>query len=124
MAAGLRPAGQGEPPGGGVGVELAQVYSRFGVGTTLVEGGDRILTRDHPRSSAMVADQLTREGVEIRTGVRATSVRAGGAGRVVTLSDGSTAEGSELLVAVGRRASDLRDLGGGEAGVGLDEHGR
>jgi pyruvate/2-oxoglutarate dehydrogenase complex dihydrolipoamide dehydrogenase (E3) component len=110
--------------GGPVGVELAQVYSRFGVGTTLVESGDRILARDHPRSSSVVADQLTREGVDIRTGVRATAVRSGGPGRVVTLSDGSTAEGSELLVAVGRRASDLRELGVEEAGVSLDEHGR
>jgi dihydrolipoamide dehydrogenase len=109
--------------GGVVGVELAQVYVRFGVKTVLVEGSDRILARDHPRSSKVVADQLRYEGVDIRTGVTATAVRAGGAGRIVELSDGSEAEGAELLVAVGRRLHDLRALGLEELGASLTERG-
>jgi pyruvate/2-oxoglutarate dehydrogenase complex dihydrolipoamide dehydrogenase (E3) component len=109
--------------GGPVGVEMAQVYARFGVKTTIVNGGDRILGRDHPRSSDVVAAQLQREGVEIRDGVQATAVRTGGAGRIVELSDGSTVEGAELIVAVGRRGSDLRALGLEEAGVTLGERG-
>jgi dihydrolipoamide dehydrogenase len=106
-----------------VGVELAQVYARFGVRTVIVEGNDRILSRDHPRSSQAVAEQLRREGVEIRTGVKAKAVRAGGPGRVVELSDGSRVEGAQLLVAVGRRAADLRALGVEAAGVRLDDRG-
>lgn len=109
--------------GGPVGVELAQVYARFGVRTVIVQGGDRILPRDHPRSSEVLAEQLATEGVEIRTGVHATAVRPGGAGRIVELSDGSTAEGAEVLVAVGRRPADLRDLGIEEAGVELGSRG-
>ena len=40
--------------GGPVGVELAQVFARFGVRTTLVDGNDRILARDHPRSLSLI----------------------------------------------------------------------
>jgi len=109
--------------GGPVGVELAQVYSRFGVPVTIVESGDRILPRDHPLSSKAVADQLTEEGVDIRYGARAESVSAGGAGRILHLSDGTTAEGAELLMAVGRRGADLRALGVEEAGASLNERG-
>jgi pyruvate/2-oxoglutarate dehydrogenase complex dihydrolipoamide dehydrogenase (E3) component len=108
---------------GPVGVELAQVYARFGVRTTLVDGNDRILARDHPRSSAVLAAQLEAEGVDIRNNVRAERVSSGGAGRVVHLSDGSDVEAAEVLVAVGRRPADLRALGAEEAGVALDERG-
>jgi pyruvate/2-oxoglutarate dehydrogenase complex dihydrolipoamide dehydrogenase (E3) component len=109
--------------GGVVGVEMAQVFVRFGVRVTLVEGGDRILSRDHPLTSKAVADQLVDEGLDLRTGVTALRVRAGGAGRIVELSDGSAVEGAELLVAVGRRPADLRALGAEEAGAKLDERG-
>jgi pyruvate/2-oxoglutarate dehydrogenase complex dihydrolipoamide dehydrogenase (E3) component len=109
--------------GGPVGVELAQVYARFDVRVTIVEAGDRILPRDHLLSSKAVADQLAEEGVEIRYGARAESVSAGGAGRVLHLSDGTTAEAAELLLAVGRRGADLRALGAEEAGARLDDRG-
>lgn len=109
--------------GGVVGVEMAQVFVRFGVRVTLVEGGDRILSRDHPLTSKAVADQLKEEGLDLRTGVTAERVRSGGAGRFVELSDGSTVEGAELLVAVGRHPADLRALGAEEGGAKLDERG-
>ncbi len=109
--------------GGVVGVELAQAYARFGVKTTIVEGNDRVLPREHAKSSELVADQLREEGVELRTGVLAKAVRKGGAGREVELADGSRVEGAELLVAVGRRAADLRSLGIQEAGVELSDKG-
>ena len=109
--------------GGVVGVEMAQVFVRFGVRVTLIEGGERILSRDHPLTSAAVTDQLVEEGLDLRTGVTASAVRAGGAGRIVELSDGSTVEGAELLVAVGRRPADLRALGVEEAGATLGDRG-
>jgi len=109
--------------GGPIGVELAQVYIRFGVKTVLVESNDRLLPRDHPLSSEHVERQLREERLDIRTGVKAMRVRTGGAGRIVELSDGSSVEGAELLVAVGRRPSDLRAMGIEEAGVELDERG-
>jgi pyruvate/2-oxoglutarate dehydrogenase complex dihydrolipoamide dehydrogenase (E3) component len=110
--------------GGVVGIELAQVYTRFGVRTTVVQGTDRILPRDHPKSSEIVAGQLNEEGVDIRTNVTATAVRAGGRGRIVELSDGSSVEAAEILVAVGRRGANLRELGCEEAGVKLNARGQ
>jgi pyruvate/2-oxoglutarate dehydrogenase complex dihydrolipoamide dehydrogenase (E3) component len=109
--------------GGPVGVEMAQVFVRFGVTTTLVEGNDRVLARDHPLNSKAVGDQLVEEGLDVRTGVHAKAVRRGGQGRIVELSDGSTVEGSEVLVSVGRRPADLRSLGAEEAGAELGERG-
>lgn len=110
--------------GGPVGVEIAQVFARFGVPTVLVEGEDRLLPRDHPASSKAVQDQLSQEGVDVRTGVLAQGVRNGGKGRIVELSDGSSVEGAELVVSVGRRPPDMRELGLEEAGVNLDDRGR
>lgn len=109
--------------GGPVGVEMAQVFARFGTKVTVVEGNDRLLPRDHPLSSKAVADQIAEEGIDVRTGVTATAVDPGGPGRFVGLSDGTKLEAAQVLVAVGRRPADLRALGAEEAGVTLDEHG-
>src|SRR4029077_19640254 len=54
--------------GGPTGVELAQVYNRYGVPTTIVEHNERLLARDHPRNSAAVEQSLPAEGVTIPTG--------------------------------------------------------
>ncbi len=82
-----------------------------------------VLPRDHPRSSEVVTDQLRTEGIDVRTRVHATAVRTGGEGRILEMSDGGAVEGAELLVAVGRRAPDLRAMGLEEAGVELSERG-
>jgi pyruvate/2-oxoglutarate dehydrogenase complex dihydrolipoamide dehydrogenase (E3) component len=99
--------------GGPTGCEMAQVYARFGVPTTIVQSGDRLAPTDHPRNSVAVADGLRASGVNVRLGVRAVAVR-GGAGKdgahVVELDDGTTAEGHAILVAVGREFP-LDDLG-------------
>ena len=102
--------------GGVVGVEIAQVFVRFGVRVTLVEGGDRILSRDHPLTSKHVADQLVEEGLS-STGRHGPRGPRRWGRRIVELSDGSTVEGAELLVAVGRRPADLRALGVEAAGA-------
>jgi dihydrolipoamide dehydrogenase len=91
--------------GGPTGCELAQAYVRFGVPTTIVQSGDRLMPTDHPRNSAVVAEALREDGVDVRLKVRAMTAHAG-AGRdgahVIDLSDGSTAEGHAILLAVGR----------------------
>ncbi|HVE77013.1 MAG TPA: NAD(P)/FAD-dependent oxidoreductase [Actinomycetota bacterium] len=108
--------------GGPMGVELSQVYARFGSKVTVVCGSsDRVLPRDHQASSAAVTKQLEMDGVRVLTGASACKVTRGGAGRIVDLSDGSKVEAAELLVAVGRRPSDLSALGVEEAGATLGE---
>ncbi len=99
--------------GGPTGVELAQVYARFGVPTTIVQSGPRLAPTDHPRNAEVLRAALERDGVTVRTGVRAIRARAG-AGRdgahVIDLDDGPSAEGHAVLVAVGR-TFPLDDLG-------------
>lgn len=110
--------------GGPTGCELAQVFARFGVPTTIVQSGSRLAPTDHPRNSGVIADALRRDGVDVRLDVRATAVR-GGAGRdgahVIELSDGTRAEGHAVLLAVGRDFL-LDDLG--LEAYGIDATGR
>jgi pyruvate/2-oxoglutarate dehydrogenase complex dihydrolipoamide dehydrogenase (E3) component len=110
--------------GGPTGCEMAQVFARFGVPTTIVQSGDRLMPTDHPRNAEAVQDGLRASGVEIRLGVRAVGVRPS-AGRdgahIIDLDDGSTAHGHEILLAVGR-AFPLDDLG--LEHYGIDTSGR
>ena len=91
--------------GGPTGVELAQVYARFGVPVTVVQSGARLAPTDHPRNSEAALRALQRDGVTVRLGVRAQAARAaaGALGAdVVELDDGTTAAGHVTLLAVGR----------------------
>ncbi len=99
--------------GGPTGCELAQGYARFGVPVTIVQSGDRLMPTDHPRNSAVIAEALREDGVDVRLGVRAMAARAGGGAdgaHAIDLSDGTTAEGHAILLAVGREFP-LDDLG-------------
>ena len=99
--------------GGPTGCELAQVFVRFGVPTTIVQSGPRLSPTDHPRNSEVIRAALERDGVTVRTGVRAVRARAGAGpdgAHVIELDDGSTAQGHEILLAVGR-TFPLDDLG-------------
>jgi pyruvate/2-oxoglutarate dehydrogenase complex dihydrolipoamide dehydrogenase (E3) component len=99
--------------GGPTGCELAQAYARFGVPVTIVQSGERLTPTDHPRNSAVVADALRDDGVDVRLGVRAVAARAGAGtdgAHVIELSDGTTAEGHAILLAVGREFP-LEELG-------------
>ena len=103
--------------GGAIGLELAQVFARFGVQVTIVEAADRVLAVEEPESSELIADVLRREGLEIHTGVKAERVRHDGERFTVDLSTGRSVGGDRLLLATGRQAR-LRDLG--LETVGLD----
>jgi pyruvate/2-oxoglutarate dehydrogenase complex dihydrolipoamide dehydrogenase (E3) component len=107
--------------GGAIGLELAQVYARFGVEVTVVEAMDRLLPADEPEASALVESALTADGVTVYTGMRASAVRHDGERFTITVGDGSELGGEKLLVAVGRRA-ELAELGLDT--VGLDPHAR
>ena len=102
--------------GGPVGAELSQAWSSLGTSVALIEGEERLLSREEPFAGEEVAAALReKHGVEVRTGVLAQRVSRGGAGIVVELSDGEEIEGAEILVAVGRRPRT--------AGLGLDSAG-
>lgn len=102
--------------GGAIGCELAQAFARFGVRVTLLEAGDRLLSKEEPEASAVIAEVLAREGIDVRLRAAVTAVERGPGSAVrVRLDDGAIIEAEKLLVAVGRRP--LTD------GLGLDAAG-
>ena len=109
--------------GGPTGVEMGQVFARYGVPVSLVHSNDRLNDRDHMRSSEALATALARDGVELRLGQRAERLeaRAGRDGaHVVRLSGGSVVEGHEVMLAIGRTAP-LDGLGLDSIGVELSD---
>jgi dihydrolipoamide dehydrogenase len=90
--------------GGPVGSELAQAWATLGTRVTLIEGAERLLSREEPFAGEQVATALReRHGVDVRTGVLAQRVSPSDAGIELELGDSSTVEAAELLVAVGRK---------------------
>ncbi len=107
--------------GGPTGCELAQVYARFGVPTTIIQSGPRLAPTDHPRNSEVIRTTLERDGVTVRTQTRAVRARAGAGtdgAHVIDLDDGSSVEGEAVLLAVGRDFP-LDDLGLEQYGIDL-----
>jgi dihydrolipoamide dehydrogenase len=98
--------------GGVVASEMAAAWSSLGAQVTMLVRGDGLLPSLEPFAGELVVEELRAGGVTVRTGVQVTSAsRDGGAGPVTAvLSDGSTVECEELLVATGRRPRTT-DLG-------------
>jgi pyruvate/2-oxoglutarate dehydrogenase complex dihydrolipoamide dehydrogenase (E3) component len=107
--------------GGAIGLELAQVFSRFGCRVTVVEGAPRIVPMEEPEASELIAGVLTAEGVEVRTDHAVTGARQNGPLLTLQLADGSEINGQRLLVATGRRTA-IAALG--LEGLGLDSSSR
>ena len=105
--------------GGQAGVELAQVFARFGTGVTVIEAAGRLLAQDEPESSALITKVFRREGITVHTGASAKAVSHDGRVFTVAAPGGPQVTGERLLVATGRRA-DLASLGVGA--IGQDEH--
>ncbi len=105
--------------GGSIGVELAQAFARFGSRVTVIEAAERLVAPEEPEASAVLADVLRAEGIDVRTGRTAVRVETAGENDiVVNTDDGDSARGAQLLVATGRRPNLT---GIGLASVGLDE---
>ena len=91
--------------GGSIGVELAQVFARFGAAVTVVEALPRLVAGEEPESSELLAKAFDVDGITVRTGVKAVEVAHDGAEFTVTLSAGQPLRAEKLLVAVGRTAN-------------------
>ncbi len=104
--------------GGPVGCELAQCFARLGSQVTQVEMLPRILAREDPEISELVAQQFREDGVDVRTGHRAVRFLREGGDKVLACEHGGREARipfDELLCAVGRIANT--------AGYGLEELG-
>jgi pyruvate/2-oxoglutarate dehydrogenase complex dihydrolipoamide dehydrogenase (E3) component len=103
--------------GSPVGVELGQVFCRFGARVTVLEGSPQLVPAEEPESGELLREVFARDGIDVRTGVKPAAVRHDGARFTVTLSNGGgEVTAGALLVAAGRR-TDLAGLGVGVLGV-------
>ena len=104
--------------GGPIGCELAQCFARFGARVTQVEMLPRILIREDPEISQMVADRFRKEGVSLLVNHKAKAFRIEN-GEKVLIAEHAGAEVriafDQLLVALGRVANTQ--------GYGLEELG-
>jgi pyruvate/2-oxoglutarate dehydrogenase complex dihydrolipoamide dehydrogenase (E3) component len=102
--------------GGAIGLELVQVFARFGVRVGVVEALDRLIAPEEPESSALAAEALAADGVEVHTSVSVEEVGYAHEEFQVGLGDGTTLRAEALLVSTGRRA-ELGELGLDTVGV-------
>ncbi len=105
--------------GGYIGLEFGQMFRRFGARVTII-AGSRVAPREDEDISAILAEVLTDEGVDIVYG-RPTRIGPAETGVKAELGNGTTIEGSHLLLATGRRSNS--DLLGPDHGIATDDRG-
>ena len=109
--------------GSGVtGAEFASAYNGLGAAVTLVSSRDRVLPGEDEDAATLIEDVFTRRGMTVLDRSRMATVERQGDGVRVTLTDGSTVDGSHCLLALGS-LPNTDDLGLKEAGVDLDDGG-
>jgi pyruvate/2-oxoglutarate dehydrogenase complex dihydrolipoamide dehydrogenase (E3) component/uncharacterized membrane protein YdjX (TVP38/TMEM64 family) len=109
--------------GGPIGCELAQCFARLGAQVTQIEMLPRILIREDPEFSALVAARLRADGIGVLVGHKALEVRVENGEKVIVVEH----EGREqriacdaILCAVGR-AANTHGYGLEELGIPVSE---
>jgi pyruvate/2-oxoglutarate dehydrogenase complex dihydrolipoamide dehydrogenase (E3) component/uncharacterized membrane protein YdjX (TVP38/TMEM64 family) len=104
--------------GGPIGCELAQCFARLGAKVTQIEMAPRIMLREDPEFSELVAKHFRADGIEVLVGHEAKEVRVENGAKVVVVEHEGREkriECDEILCAVGRAANTQ--------GYGLEELG-
>ena len=110
--------------GGAIGIEMGQAFQRLGAKVSIIETGDRILSKEDAEVSNFMKSFLEKERVRIFTKSKVVKAHKNDKGeKVVTVEkDGNIKEitGDEILVAAGRKPNtDGLDLE--KAGVKYDK---
>jgi pyruvate/2-oxoglutarate dehydrogenase complex dihydrolipoamide dehydrogenase (E3) component len=108
-----------------IGLEFAHCYRRFGARVTVIERAQKLLPREDDDVAAGIREILEREGVTIRTGAECMALRKSAERIAVEMQcrgGEPIAEGSHVLVAVGRRPN-TDDLGLEKTSIERDERG-
>ncbi len=94
--------------GGVIGIEFASLFARLGTQVTVLEMLPQILGPADREASDLLAKELKKEGVDIKTEVRVSNVASNGTSATVTFSDNAGAShnlnADIVLVAAGRPA--------------------
>lgn len=101
---------------GPIGIELAQMFARFGSKVTVVEAESRVLPREDHEISDVLREILAAEGIRLILSQKAMSVERKGGGKRIRLQSGACIEIEEIVVATGRRAN-VENLGLEAVGV-------
>jgi pyruvate/2-oxoglutarate dehydrogenase complex dihydrolipoamide dehydrogenase (E3) component len=101
--------------GGPVGLETAQMMSRFGARVTLVQHSDRLINREDPKVGGLIREVFEEEGIDVRVGCGVEKARSVRDGAVVELDDGTEVETDVVIIGAGR--SPRRE------GIGLESVG-
>lgn len=104
--------------GGAIGCELAQAFALLGINVTLVEMAERLLIREDADVSAIVAEKLLKEGIDVRLGYTVKQIAVENEQNfLLTEHLGQTVKigFEQILLAIGRVAN--------VAGYGLEELG-
>lgn len=109
--------------GGPLGLEFAQIFSRFGSEVTVLEAEQQVVPRAEPEIAEVLRAALESEGIRIRTGMRIERVLPGPPKTVVCGPEATDCfEADAILVATGIRAN-TEDLGIEQAGGRLKRSG-
>lgn len=112
--------------GGYIGVELGQMYAKFGTTVTILEGGDQVLPGFEAELVSPVGRQLKADGIKMITG--ATAVNVVQSADAITLHYLKNQEqlhvtAEYVLVTVGRKPNTDGDLGLDRIGLPVTSRG-
>jgi pyruvate/2-oxoglutarate dehydrogenase complex dihydrolipoamide dehydrogenase (E3) component len=108
-----------------VGLELAQIYRRFGAQVTVVEMQPRLIAKEDDEVSEAIRGIFEAEGITVRTSAKCIALAPRDDGIAVSVDcvvGPPEVVGSDVLLAVGRRPN-TDDLGLEQAGVATDPRG-
>jgi len=111
--------------GGQVGVELGQMFARFGVQVSIVQRGPHLLPGEDPAVTEVLRAALEAEGLEIHTSTEAIGIAREGSDVVVRVRQGhleGAMQATHVLVATGRQPN-TRHIGLEDVGVVLSSRG-
>ncbi len=108
---------------GPLGLEFAQMFSRFGTKVTILQRGDSIFPHSEKALTNRLAEILSKEGIIIKTNVEVKNARKEGDKKIVSYQIGEAQEevsADEILLAAGK-TPNTQELGLEVAGVEIDK---
>jgi mercuric reductase len=107
--------------GGALGVEFAQLFSRYGTKVYLFEMLDRIVPNEEPEISKYLEDYLQEEGIEIYTNAKIIEIENDSNEKIIKLlinNDELSFKAEHILIAAGRKPN-THNLGLEKVGIKL-----
>ncbi len=108
--------------GGYIAVEFAGILHGYGAQVTQLYRGDLFLRGFDQDLRSHLAEEMLKQGVDLRFNANIASLEKTDSGLIATLEDGSTLEADTVMYATGR-APNTRNIGLEELGVEMEKDG-